>query len=119
LVGDRRVFPDKQWFEAAGELDAYVQVQVQGGRTQWANRIGLPLTQPVRTRRRWAAGELEIELSRFIGARRVMPRHREFIKTGNQHLWTAMRNRGGVVAWSNSLGIEPPEGSRYRRIENS
>lgn len=98
----RTRWPAKTEFEAAGLLSLYDALKKQGGIARWAARYELPYRRREPTR--WRAEQIELELKR-VARNGVFPTRRALRKAGLGGLFEAIRRDGGVVYWSERLGL--------------
>jgi hypothetical protein len=141
FVGDRRTWPPRREFEAAGLRGLREVLREHGGVERWATRMGVELpaerrppagstrastrrgpTPPVAPRRwpLWDDRRIESELRAFLTGRVEWPRYREFVAGDHKQLYHAVLMHGGTDLWAARLGVQrvnrqtPPSWSEER-----
>jgi len=107
----RTKWPGKAEFEAAGLLRLYDALKKRGGFARWAARFGLPYRR--REAYRWQAERIERELMR-VAQNGEFPTRRQLRGAGLGGLYEAIRRDGGVIHWSERLGLSLAPDRRAR-----
>jgi hypothetical protein len=107
FLGERKRWPSRLEFEAAGHKALRDAIRRTGGPERWAAEFGLPLQNlKFGSRLAWTDERIEAELRRALDGRDTWPTRRELERSGSYGLAAAVG--GGTAYWARRLGFKPP-----------
>jgi hypothetical protein len=105
-------WPTRSEFREAGPSSALTAMYRGGDIASCRERLGAPASairrRPLPERRIWSDEVIERELRAFCAGRARWPTWREFVAAGKRRLYGAASLHGGIDAWRERLGLDPP-----------